>query len=456
MKTTYALIPALISGFVLLLAQPATPVLAGEEQRAPPEARTAGTLGPQVMRAISEIQEMMSPEDEEDEPDLPGAKEALDDLRERRWDRMNDFEKSTLLNFYTNYYLSMEDFAGALRTFEEMLTIEELREDTRRRTLRSLGQLYAAEEEWRRSIDNYEAWRDMTLEEDEIVFRGLSYAHYQLDEMIPARDYWLDYMKLTLVNGGELGRDDYAYLNGVYFTLESFEEALDLTKTMIMKFDDPTDWQNLSAIYASLDLEEQRVQSLNLSYIRGILEDDEDDTRYLNLGQSLAGLEIPLSGRKIIDDGHDKGIIEDTLENNITRAQMSMLGAEYTEALEPALRAAELDDSGNSHDTLGYLYYLLQRYGDATEAFQTALDRGGLENRADTLLFLARSLVELDEFDAALEATSDSADAGGEQEQQAARNYRDFIQSSKQRFDILAARRADAIDFYESYPSLID
>ena len=30
--------------------------MAGEEQRAPPEARTAGTLGPVVMRAISEIQ----------------------------------------------------------------------------------------------------------------------------------------------------------------------------------------------------------------------------------------------------------------------------------------------------------------------------------------------------------------------------------------------------------------
>ncbi|MYI03075.1 MAG: hypothetical protein F4122_11405, partial [Gammaproteobacteria bacterium] len=122
MKRIYGLFPALLSGFVLMLVQPAAPVLAGEEQRAPPEARTAGTLGPQVMRAISEIQEMMTPEDPEDPVDLPGAKEALDELRERRWDRMNDFEKSTLLNFYISYYLAEEDFTNALRTFEEMLT----------------------------------------------------------------------------------------------------------------------------------------------------------------------------------------------------------------------------------------------------------------------------------------------------------------------------------------------
>lgn len=453
MRRIFGVVPALLSGFALLLVQPVPPALAGEEQRAPPEARTAGTLGPQVMRAISEIQEMMSPEDPEDPVDLAGAKIALDELRERRWDRMNDFEKSTLLNFYTNYYLAMEDFDGALRTFEEMLAIEDLREDTRRRTHRSLGQLYAAEENWEKSIENYEAWREMSLEEDEVVFKGLSYAHYQLDEMLPARDYWLDYMKLSLTNGLELGRDDYAYLNGVYFTLESFDDALDLTKTMIIKFDDSTDWQNLSAIYASLDREDERVRSLNLTYLRGLVD---DDTRFLNLGQSLAGMEIPLSGRKVLDDGFARGLIVDDLENSTTLAQMSMLGAEYEDALAPAQRAAELDDTGNSHDTLGYLYYILARYEDSAEAFSEALDRGGLDDRADTLLFYARALVELDEFDAALEATSDSAEAGGEQERQAASSYRQFITSTRDRFNILATRRDDAIDFYETYPSLID
>ena len=453
MKRMYGLFPALLSGFVLLLVQPGAPVLAGEEQRAPPEARTAGTLGPQVLRAISEIQEMLTPEDPDDPVDLPGAKEALDELRERRWDRMNDFEKSTLLNFYTSFYLATEDFAGALRTFEEMLTIEDLREDTRRRTYRSLGQLYSAEENWERAIVNYEAWREMSIEEDEVVLKGLSYAHYQLDQMDPARDFWLDYMNLALVNGAELVRNDYSYLNGVYFTLEDFDSALDLTKTMIVKFDDPLDWQNLSAIYASLDREDERVQSLNLSYLRGFLD---DDTRFLNLGQSLAGMEIPLSGRKILDDGAAQGYIPDDLENNTTLAQMSMLGAKYDDALEPSLRAAELDETGNSHDTLGYLYYVLNQYEESAEAFRTALERGDLEDRADTLLFLARALVELDEFEEALEATADSAEAGDAQNQNAARNYREFIQSVRQLHNVLAERRADAIDFYETYPSLID
>ena len=109
--------------------------LAGEEQRAPPVARTAGTLGTQVMRAITRIQELMTPEDPDDEPDLEAAKEELDELYERRFERMNDFEQQTTLNFYTNYWLTLENYPEAIKTFEQLLTIETLRDDSRIRTL---------------------------------------------------------------------------------------------------------------------------------------------------------------------------------------------------------------------------------------------------------------------------------------------------------------------------------
>ncbi len=430
---------------------PASVVLAGEEQRAPPEARTAGTLSEAVMRAISDIQELMSPEDEEDEPNLPQAKIELDELRERRWERMNDFEKATLLSFYTNYYLGVEDYLGAIRTFEEILDIEELREDQRLRTLRSLGQLYAAEENWQNSINNYVQWRELSFEEDEIVFKGLSYAHYQLEQFDQALPYWLDFMNMALTTGTELPRTDYAYLSGLYFVLEDFDSALDLVKSMIVLFDDPTDWQNLSAVYASLDQEERRVQSLNLAYLKGILDDDAE---YLNLSQSLAGQDIPLTGIPVFRTGVDGGFVELDVDNLEIFTQMHLIASDYENALEPARQLAELDPTGNGYDTLGYIQYVIRDYEAATESFQSALDKGELDNRADTLLFLARSLVELEQFDEAREAARDSAEAGDENDQNAANSYITFINSTQERFNILAERRNDAIDFYRPYPPL--
>jgi len=81
-----------------LLSFSATPLLsnAGEERRAPPETRSAGTLSDTVIRAITKISEALSPEDG-GEPDLVTAKEELDELYERRYERMNNFEYSSTI-----------------------------------------------------------------------------------------------------------------------------------------------------------------------------------------------------------------------------------------------------------------------------------------------------------------------------------------------------------------------
>jgi len=426
-------------------------VNAGEEQRAPPSARTSGTLGPAVLRAISGIQELLQPEDEEEEPDYEGAKAELDELRERRFERMNDFEKSTLLSFYTNYYLNTEDYIGAIGIFEEMLLIETLREDQRLRTHRSLGQLLASEEDWQGSIDNYQEWRNLSLEEDEIVYRGLSYANYQLERFEDAMPFWVDRMELMLTQGEILGRDDYAYLNGLYFVLEDFQSALDLTKTMIVLFDDRSDWQNLSAIYSSLEEDDRGVQALNLFYLKGLME---DDTRYINLAQSLAGIDVPHSGSKILAEGMDKEVVEKDEENLTRLTQMHLMASEYELALVPAMAAAEADETGDGYDTLGYIHYVLHDYESAAEAFQSAIDKGDLNDLSDTLMFLSRAHLELRDFDAAEEAATDAADIGDERASKSARDFLRAVDGRRTFYNTISGRKEDAIDFYQAYPSI--
>ena len=114
-----------MAGVLVAGAAYSTASFAAEEDdgpRQPPATRSSDVLTERVFKAISEIQELMSPEDENDEPDYARAKEELDALNER-YDRLNDFEKSTLLNFYTNYYLSTDQIDMALQTFERILQI---------------------------------------------------------------------------------------------------------------------------------------------------------------------------------------------------------------------------------------------------------------------------------------------------------------------------------------------
>ncbi len=213
------------------------------------------TLGPRVMEVIEQIQELMSPADSAVEANMNAAKAALDSLYNERYEQMNDFEKLTLFNFYTNYYLALENYQEAANIFEQMLDIENVHDEAHLRILRSLGQLHAALENWPDSISYYEQWQQAAARDDLVVSRGLSYANYQLQQFDYALPHWLAYMKLRREQGEEIGRDDYMYLNGLYFTLESWEDALETTKEMILKFNDPKDWSNLRVLYKTLDEE---------------------------------------------------------------------------------------------------------------------------------------------------------------------------------------------------------
>jgi tetratricopeptide (TPR) repeat protein len=174
----------------------------------------------------------------------------------------------------------------------------------------------------------------------------------------------------------------------------------------------------------------------------------------------MAGVDIPASGSKIIADGLNREFVEENLENFETYTQMYLLASMWEAALEPAERVAELDETGDGYDTVGYIHYVMTNYEDAAEAFQMALDKGDLNDKGDTLMFLARSLIELDDFEGALSAAREASDINdensrnGEDSRNGARSYITFINNTKSRFDILAERRQDAIDFYETYPPL--
>ena len=410
-------------------------------QRQPPPTRSSDTLSDRVYRAIAEIQALMTPEDPADQPDLVSAKNALDELNER-YDTLNDFEKSTLLNFYTNYYLATDDIPNAMATFERILEIVNLREDARLRALLSLGQLYASEERYDEAVATLNQWRDLSVEENATVFQILALAYYNKQDYAQAIPHLISHMDMLRAEGRELGKNIYGLLNLMYIELEDYENALAVTRTMVGLFDEASDWRNLAAIYGYLEDDAKRVQTLELTYRKGYFASEGD---YLNLAQSLAGMDAPVRGIKILEDGIEKAVVEENDANLRRLTQMYIMASEFVDALEPAQRLTELANDGESWDYLGYVYLMNRDYANAATAMQTALERGGLENRGEVQLSLARALVELDRFDEAL-AAAESARASG---QNNAAQFVTFVQSSKDRHAALQARKQESIAYYQ-------
>lgn len=408
--------------------------------REPPPTRTSEVLSDRMFRAISEINELMNPPEEGVEPDLARAKRELDELNER-YDSLNDFEKSTLLNFYTNYYLAVDDIDNALLTFERILTIEELREDARLRALRSLGQLYASEERFEDAIATLNRWRELSAEEDANIFLILATSYYNLENYQEAIPLLIDHMDMVIAEGGELRKNIYGLLNLMYIELEDYRSALDVTRTMIALFDEAPEYRNLAAIYGYLEDDAKRLQTLELTYVKGYMD---SEAQFLNLAQSLAGIDAPYRGIQVMEDGIEQGIVEEN-ESNLRRlTQMYIMASEFEGAVEPAERLTELANDGESWDYLGYIHLMNRDYESAVEAMQTALERGGLENQGDVQLSLARALVELDRFEEAEAAARAAQNLGVDNAQQ----FLTYIESSKARYDTLQQRKEESIEYY--------
>lgn len=225
--------------------------------RSAPQARTSETLSDDVLKMIEEIQDLLLTEGESVDAEMAAAKVLLDQLTIDRFESLNNFEKLTALNFLTNYHLTLEEYRESAVVFERILTVENIRAESRLRTLKSLGQLYAAFEEWSESIAYYDQWRDLAAMEDLIVYQGLSYAYFQLEQWAPATQYWESYLQLLEDGDVEPERKDFAYLIGLYYTTDELDKALDITKEMILLFNDQKDWDNLRSIYSMLDARDQ-------------------------------------------------------------------------------------------------------------------------------------------------------------------------------------------------------
>lgn len=407
--------------------------------RQPPPTRSSEVLSDRVFRVISQVNELMNPPDD-GTPDLARAKRELDGLNER-YDSLNDFEKSTLLNFYTNYYLQMDDINNALATFERILQIENLREEARLRALRSLGQLYASEERFAEAIDILEQWRALSPNEDANIYLILATSHYNLENRREAIPLLVSHMDMVRAEGGEIRKNIYGLLNVMYIEEEDYTNALQVTRTMVALFDEDSDWRNLAAIYGYLEDDARRLQTLELSYVKGYLRNEAE---FLNLAQSLAGVDAPYRGIKVIEDGIAQGIVEENASNLRRVTQMYIMASEYQGALEPAQRLTELANDAEAWDYLGYIYLMNRDYENAVDAMQTALNRGGLENQGEVQLSLARALVELDRFDEAQSAAQAALNLG----ENNARQYLTFIENSKRRFETLQERKEESIEFY--------
>jgi len=417
-------------------------VLAQDEdddgRRAPPEARSSQTLGRRVFTRINEVMELRDMEQ------FAEALEVLGEIKEDfDRDRLNDREKFVMWQFYANIYQIQEQYDEAIEAYEQILLLENLTQEQLEQTLFYVGSLYYVQEQFRQAIAQFNEYNQIALEPNEDVFFRIGTAHYQLEEFPEAIPFILRNMEILRSKGEDIPKNTYDLLRALYFNVEDYESAYQVLRESIVLFNDPDDWVLLPAVLGQIERFQEQAQSYYVTDSLGYLD---SDSQLVNLAAQLYNNDYPYGCARIMERGMADGIIEEDEGNLSFLSTCYQIAREDEKAAPPLERAAAMSDDGENYARLGRIYATMTEWEKSIDAFNTALEKGGIDRPDQVYLSMARSYMELNRYDEGIEAARNAM--RDERSEDTGQTWVTVLTREKERYETLQRQRRDLAEYF--------
>jgi tetratricopeptide (TPR) repeat protein len=446
-----------VSGFTLLLAAVMavpffvnsavpgliknTALLAAEEEegrRAPPEARSSQTLGRRVFTRINEVMELR---------DMELYAEALEVLGEIKEDfdrdRLNDREKFVMWQFYANIYQVQENYDGAIESYREILTLDNLNQEQLEQSLFYLGSLYYVQEKFPEAIEQFLEYNEYALEPNDDVYFRIGTAYYQMEQYPEAIPYILRNMEIKRSKNEDISKNTYDLLRALYFNVEDYAKAYQVLRESVVLFNEQNDWVLLPAVLGQIERFQEQAQSYYVTNAAGYLD---TDSQLVNFAAQLYNNDYPYGCARVMEKGMSEGIIEEDEGNLSFLSTCYQIAREDAKAAEPLEKAAEMSEDGENYARLGRIYSTMGQFEKAIVAFNMGLEKGDLDRPDQLYLSLARAYMELNRYDEGIEAAR--AARRDERSEDTADTWITVLGREKDRYETLQRQRRDLAEYF--------
>jgi len=335
----------------------------------PAAAQQDTTLDPRVAQDLLSAYELL--EDDEHAQAL----QELNRLMDRRGEDMKDFDKASVLQIRGTAHVNLDDLDSALRDFEQAVRLNALPEDQQNRLRFNMAQIYFVNERYEDSIRLFGEWMQQPdVEITHTTYFMLGAAHYNLDEYREALDPILKAIEIS----PEPDRRYHDLLNVLYSNLEMIPERTRLLERMVELWPGELGyWRQLSALYMEQGDQMKAFGALEAAYMHGLLESESD---IILLAQYYSTFDNPHRGAELIAKEMDDGRVERNAANLELLSQLWSQAREHRRAIPVLREAAGLADTGKLFFRLGQSLLADEQNDAAEQAFQNAIDKGGLDD----------------------------------------------------------------------------
>lgn len=364
----------------------------------PPERETRRTpaLRNEVYEKLTEAQEAAEGKD------LATAKRILDEMIANAGSKaLNSYELANVYNLYAFIQYSKEDYAGALKSYEKVVSQPDIPLAMEINTRFTIAQLYFVQEQWQQGIDAMLKWFSMTDKPNANAYILLAQGYYQVK----------DYDK-ALVNvdkaiamsraANQIPKEQWLNLaRFLYFEKNDIKNTVAVLEELLTYYPKKEYWVQLSAMYGEQDKTNEQLAAMETAYVQNMLDKDNEQVMIAYL---YLNADVPYKAAKVMDKGLSNKTIEAKSKNWELTGNAWRQAQELEKAIPAMEEAAASSDKGELYARLGNIYLDNDEFSKAITAINKGLSRGGIKRPDTARLVLGMAYFNLNQYDKAREA----------------------------------------------------
>lgn len=285
-------------------------------------------------------------------------------------------------------YTAQGNYKAAAEAFEKSLAGNALPEQQRVEVHYNLGQVYLVLEQYQKALTTLRPW----LEQNQSPTADETLLLVQLYSRLSQNEKALAYAKRLLKITKNPPEKYYQLVIALNFQLKKYAEAVRLLAQLVQRYpDNKRYWQQLVAGYQSLGDYNKVTAVKDLAYRANVMNSPDD---ILQLSQLYSYSNAPYLGAQLLETEMVKGVLPKSGKNLMLLSDYWLQAREYQKAAKALNSAAKQIDKGQIYQRLGALYFELQDWKNASEAYQTAVRKQGLKNPGNTWLLYGISAHE--------------------------------------------------------------
>jgi tetratricopeptide (TPR) repeat protein len=361
---------ALLSAFALASASGS---VAAQEQQQEEGKREAPVIDPTTGKKLSDAIEALN---------AGKYAEAKALLAKINPERLSPYERSRVEQIHASVAQAEGDYASALKHIQAAIASGGLNEQETSQAKYQVAQIAIAQEKWQEGLNALKDWFATATNPNSAAYYLMAVAYYQLKDYknaIPAAEKAIELSDKPQESWLQL-------LLALRLQNEQYAEALPILKRLLNAAPDKKSyWLQLSAVNSELQKYDDAVSAMEVAYRGGILTEAAEIKR---LSELLLFVGIPYRAAQLLSKAIDDDKVKGDKKTYETLANCWIAAREYDKATQPLSRAAQLHENGDLYVRLAEVLMQREKWPEASDALQNALDKGKLKDTGNTKLLM--------------------------------------------------------------------